>query len=224
MNLLERVSALIRANLNDLVDRAEDPEKMIKQVLLDMQNQLIQVKTQVAIAIADERKLEKRYHENLEAAKEWEDKAGLAVDKGQDDLAKGALERRNSHQSIAEGFRQQWEEQKEQVRALKQALASLEAKIREAEAKKDLLIAQNRRAIAGRRVAESRVRASGTDPLTTFKRMEDKISDIELRAKATEELQQETLEEKFAKLEKDDLLDRQLAELKARRAAAKPQS
>ncbi|MHB0885142.1 MAG: PspA/IM30 family protein [Bacillota bacterium] len=224
MNLLERVSTLIRANLNDLIDRAEDPEKMIKQVLLDMENQLIQVKTQVAIAIADERKLEKRFHENQDAAKEWEDKAGLAVDKAQDDLAKGALERRNSHLSIADGFKQQWEEQKQQVQLLKQALASLEAKIGEAHAKKDLLIAQNRRAIAGKRVAESRVKVSNTNPLNTFRRMEDKITDTELRAKATEELHQDTLEEKFAKLEKDDLLDRQLAELKAKRTAAKPEA
>ncbi|HEY3313691.1 MAG TPA: PspA/IM30 family protein [Bacillota bacterium] len=218
MNLLERVSTLIRANLNDLIDRAEDPEKMIKQVLLDMQNQLIQVKTQVAIAIADERKLEKRHGENVQAAREWEDKAGLAVDKAQDDLAKGALERRNAHQAIADGFKQQWEEQKQQVQVLKQALSGLEAKITEAEAKKDLLIAQNRRALTGKRVAESRARISGTDPLSTFRRMEEKITDIELKAQATQEMHQESLEEKFAKLEKDDLLDRQLAELKVKRS------
>src|SRR5207237_8467075 len=96
VGLLDRVSTLVRANLNDLLDRAEDPEKVIKQLLIDMNNQLIQVKTQVAASIADEKRLYQRYQENKEKADEWERKAGLAVDKGNDELAKEALSRRNS--------------------------------------------------------------------------------------------------------------------------------
>src|SRR5919198_3896792 len=102
MAVLERVSTLVRANLNDLIDRAEDPEKMLKQVILDMENQLLQVKTQVAISMADQHMLQKRQQEQQDAAAEWMRKAELAVDKGQDDLARAALERYQSATELAE--------------------------------------------------------------------------------------------------------------------------
>ena len=123
MALLERVSTLVRANLNDLIDKAEDPEKMIKQIILDMQNQLLQVKTQVAIAIADQHLLEKKQKENNAAASEWVRKAELAVDKKQDDLARIALERSISYKELAESFAQQVADQKVQVENLKTALS-----------------------------------------------------------------------------------------------------
>ena len=113
MALLERVSTLIRANLNDLIDQAEDPEKMIKQVILDMQNQLMQVKTQVAIAIADQHVLEKKQKENQEREADWMRKAELAVDKKQDDLARAALDRALSCKQMAAGFEQQVADQKD---------------------------------------------------------------------------------------------------------------
>ncbi len=119
MALLERVATLIRANLNDLIDKAEDPEKMIKQVILDMQNQLMQVKTQVAIAIADQHLLEKKRKENEEKAAEWMRKAELAVDKKEDDLARAALERSMSYRTLAENFEQQWPIRRVQVENLK---------------------------------------------------------------------------------------------------------
>src|ERR671924_2294027 len=119
MALLERVSTLVRANLNDLIDRAEHPEKMIKQVILDMQNQLLQVKTQVAIAIADQHLLEKKQKENEEKATEWMRKAEMAVDKKQDDLARAALERVESYRDLSAGFAQQVRDQKAQVDNLK---------------------------------------------------------------------------------------------------------
>ena len=122
MALLERVSTLVRANLNDLIDRAEHPEKMIKQVMLDMENQLMQVKTQVAIAIADEHLLRKKQKENEEKAAEWTRKAELAVDKKQDDLARVALERSLTCSQLAAGFAQQVADQKMQVETLKSAL------------------------------------------------------------------------------------------------------
>src|SRR5579872_4521882 len=112
MALLERVTTLVRANLNDLIDKAEEPEKMIKQIILDMQNQLMQVKTQVAISIADEHLLEKKKKENLEKQADWMRKAELAVDKKQDDLARAALERSMSYQQLSAGFDQQIADQK----------------------------------------------------------------------------------------------------------------
>ena len=107
MALLERVSTLVRANLNDLIDKAEHPEKMIKQVIIDMQNQLLQVKTQVAIAIADQHLLEKKQKENGDKVTEWMRKAELAVDKKQDDLARVALQRVESYRDLSDGFGQQ---------------------------------------------------------------------------------------------------------------------
>src|ERR1044072_7020302 len=126
MALLERVATLVRANLNDLIDKAEDPEKMIKQIILDMQNQLLQVKTQVAISIADQHLLEKKQQENSDSASEWVRKAEMAVDKKQDDLARIALERSISYKELAESFAQQIADQKIQVENLKTALSKLE--------------------------------------------------------------------------------------------------
>src|SRR5512132_1101750 len=122
MSLLERVSTLVRANLSDLVDKAEDPEKMIKQIILDMENQLLQVKTQVAISIADQHMLEQKAQESTDASAEWMRKAKLAVSKGQDDLARVALERHKTAARIADNFRQQIDDQRAQVSTLKAAL------------------------------------------------------------------------------------------------------
>src|SRR5215468_4287899 len=122
MALLERVSTLIRANLNDLIDKAENPEKMIKQVILDMENQLLQVKTQVAIAIADQHLLEKKRKENEDKIADWERKAELAVGKTQDDLARASLLRVESYREMTTSFAQQVTDQKAQVENLKTAL------------------------------------------------------------------------------------------------------
>src|SRR5690349_20611833 len=131
MALLERVATLVRANLNDLIDKAEDPEKMIKQVILDMQNQLLQVKTQVAISIADQHVLEKKLQENEESERQWQRRADMAVDKKDDALARAALERAMTHHSMAASFRQQVEDQKTQVENLKSALLKLQQKLAE---------------------------------------------------------------------------------------------
>ncbi len=135
MALLDRVATLVRANLNDLVDRAENPEKMLKQVILDMENQFIQVKTQVAIALADLHLLEKKKKENAEKHAEWMRKAELAVDKKDDELARAALERAMSFQQLTESFDQQIADQQTQVESLKSALKKLELKLSEAKGK-----------------------------------------------------------------------------------------
>jgi len=133
MGLLERVGTLIRANLNDMVDRAEDPEKMIKQVILDMENQYLQVKTQVAVSIADQHILEKKQHEQEDIGNDWMRKAEVAVDKGQDDLARAALDRYQTGQRLAQSFQEQVNDQKAQVETLKSVLVKLEQKLDEVE-------------------------------------------------------------------------------------------
>jgi len=218
MALLERVSTLIRANINDLVDKAEDPEKMIKQVILDMQNQLLQVKTQVAIALADQHLLEKRQKENETASADWVRRAELAVDKKHDDLARAALERSMSYKQMAESFAQQVADQKLQVESLKAALLKLEQKLVEAQAKSNLLIAQHRRSRAVGKASDAsaalRLNARGE----TFDRMQQKVVRAEAVSQASSELAADTVDDKFAVLEKEQEIDRLLAELKARRS------
>src|SRR5579871_1026653 len=171
MALLERVSTLIRANLNDLVDKAENPEKMIKQVILDMQNQFMQVKTQVAIAIADQHLLEKKKKENADKEAEWMRKAELAVEKKKDDLARAALERAMSYKQFASSFDEQIADQRTQVELLKNALNKLEAKIAEAQAKADLLVAQHRRSRAVSKATEAQIVMGDKSKSATFDRM-----------------------------------------------------
>src|SRR6516165_10872797 len=141
MSLLERVATLIRANLNDLIDKAEHPATMIKQVILDMENQLLQVKTQVAIAIADQHLLEKKRKENEDRIADWNRKAEMAVEKRQDDLARAAIERSLHYKQLTESFRQQVADQSLQVETLKNALNKLQQKLEEAISKSEMLMA-----------------------------------------------------------------------------------
>ncbi len=219
MALLERVSTLVRANLNDLIDKAEDPEKMIKQVILDMQNQLLQVKTQVAISIADQHLLEKKQQENKDKSAEWMRKAELAVDKKQDDLARAALERSVSHKQMSESFDQQIADQKLQVENLKSALHKLAQKLAEAEAKNDVLIAQHRRSRALNKASDAQMAIGNGSRAAAFDRMKRKVMHSEAVSQAKSELVASDMEDRLAALEKEDQLDKLLADLKARRGA-----
>ena len=218
MALLERVSTLIRANLNDLIDKAEDPEKMIKQVILDMQNQLLQVKTQVAISIADLHLLEKKQKENESKMAEWMRKAELAVAKKNDELARAALERHKSHEQLAASFKEQVADQSTQVESLKTALRKLEQKLAEAENKADILMAQNRRARASGKASDASMAVGDRSKAATFDRMKNKVQYNEAVASAKVELVNDDLDDKFAQLDKEDEIERMLAELKARHA------
>ena len=218
MALLERVSTLIRANLNDLIDKAEEPEKMIKQVILDMQNQLMQVKTQVAIAIADQHVLERKQRENTEKESEWIRKAELAVDKKQDDLARAALERSMSYKQMAESFTSLVADQKTEVENLKSALRKLEQKLAEAETKSDMLIAQHRRSRASAKASDAQMAIGDQKKIATFDRVKSKVQTAAAVSQAKAELANDELEDRFAVLEKEDEIERLLNELKARRA------
>jgi phage shock protein A len=219
MALLERVSTLVRANLNDLIDQAEDPEKMIKQVILDMQNQLLQVKTQVAIAIADQHLLDKKKQENDEKVTEWMRKAELAVDKKQDDLARAALLRVESYREMSNGFTEQVEDQKAQVENLKSALRKLEQKLAEANTKADLLIAQHRRARAASRAGDAHSGLNANSRSTTFDRLKHKVAREEAVGQAKTALLADDVEDRLAALEKEDRIEQLLTELKAKRGA-----
>jgi phage shock protein A len=219
MALLERVATLVRANLNDLVDKAENPEKMIKQVILDMENQLLQVKTQVAISIADQHVLERKLQENQENATQWMRRAELAVDKKDDNLARAAVERSMSYKSMTESFRQQVEDQKTQVENLKTALLKLGQKLAEAQSKSDMLIAQHRRSRALGKATEAGMAMGDNSNAAAFDRMKNKVQHSEATAQAKSELVADNVEDQFAALEKADEVDRLLADLKNKRKA-----
>ena len=217
MALLERVATLIRANLNDLVDKAENPEIMIKQVILDMQNQLLQVKTQVAISIADQHVLEKKLRENEEAGQQWVRRAEMAVDKKDDSLARAAVERSMSYKQMSESFRQQVEDQKAQVENLKQALLKLQQKLAEAQSKSDMLIAQHRRSRAMGKAQEASAVMGDDSKSAAFDRMKNKVQHTEATAQAQSELLADDVEDRFAAMEKEREIDRLLNEIKSKR-------
>ncbi|MBT9333207.1 PspA/IM30 family protein [Paracidobacterium acidisoli] len=215
MALLERVGTLLRANLNDLIEKAEDPEKLLKQLVLDMENQLLQVKTQVAIAIADEHLLDKKRKEHEEAAAEWQRKAELAVKKANDDLARAALERSLSHKQMAAGFAQQLEDQKAEVETLKNALRRLQQKLEETRSRCEMLIAQHRRARVVGRAAQARQAIDNKDRAAGMQRMRVRIAGSEASNAAHEELADaDTLEDRFAVLEREEQIEALLRDLK----------
>jgi phage shock protein A len=217
MGLLERVSTLIRANLNDMIDRAEDPDKMIKQVILDMENQYLQVKTQVAVSIADQHMLEKRLKENEDTGNDWMRKAERAVDKGEDDLARAALDRYQTSLRLAQSYREQVDDQKAQVETLKGALQKLEQKLDEAKSKRDLLLARHRRSIAFGKAARAQTAIGDQAKSATFDRLKDRVHHTEAVATAEMELIGDDAGERLTRMDRDAEIDRLLADLKARR-------
>jgi phage shock protein A len=217
MAVLERVATLVRANLNDLIDRAEDPEKMIKQVILDMENQLVQVKTQVAIAMADHHLLQKKQTEHEDKAAEWMRKAELAVDKGKDDLARAALERYQNIAKLAENFAKQVADQKAQVDTLRSALDQLDEKLTEARGKSDVMLAQHRRARALEKANDAQLAIAAKGPVADFERLKSRVQRSEAVSQAKSELVADDVERRFEAIQKDDEVGRLLDGLKARR-------
>src|SRR5882672_11331413 len=217
MGLLERVSTLIRANLNDMVDRAEDPEKMIKQVILDMENQYLQVKTQVAVSIADQHILEKKLREQEDTAKDWMRKAEVAVDKTQDDLARAALDRYQMALRLTQSFQEQVNDQKAQVETLKTALVKLEQKLDEAKSKREVLMARHRRSIALDKAAKAQVAVGEGSKSATFDRLKERVHHTEATASAEVDLLNDDVAEKLNRLDRDTEVERLLNDLKARK-------
>jgi phage shock protein A len=202
-----------------MLSQAEDPEKMLNQIVLEMNEQLAKTKQQVTAAIADEKRLEKQYKSEETEMQEWERKATLAVQRENDTLAKEALARRNEHQNLANEYKVQWEKQKQAVDELKESLRALERKIEEAGRKKNLLVARQKRAKAQKQIHETMAGMRDGSAFESFDRMEEKVTDMEARADAAVEMAQTEevkLEDQFAELEKEGSLDDDLAALKAK--------
>jgi len=221
MGILDRIRTVLRSNINALISKAEDPEKMLNQLIIDMNEQLLEAKKQVAMSIADEKKLERQMLENKNQSEDWEKKAMLAVKAGKDDLAKEALLRKQEYDGYAASFQKEYENQHASVEQLKDALRQLSGKIEEAGRKKNLLIARAKRAEAQKQIQQTIGSLSAGSSFDTFDRMAAKVDQMEAEADAMKELSSVTtdqkLEDKFKELESSDTsADKLLEDLKAK--------
>ena len=229
MGLFSRFKRAVKSNLNDLVSKAENPEKMLDQLLLEMNEQHIESKKSVAAAIADEKRLERVIAQNRGEAADWERKAVLAVRSGNDPLAREALLRKQEYDNGARQYQTQWEAQHNTVEGLKGSLLQLQRKIEEAARKRNLLVARVKRAEAQKRIQETMTSLSDNSALQVFDRMAEKVDRLEAEADALKELESstsaESIEQQFRALEAADASgDKLLEDLKARLARLEDKS
>jgi len=199
MGLFDRLSTLLRSNINDLISSAENPEKMLNQILVDMRSQLAKAKQQVAAAIADEKRLRDQADAERRQSDDWEKRAMLAVQEGRDDLAKQALVRQGEHAQHAEQLEVTWQAHQAETEKLKASLRDLNDKIEEAKRKKNLLLARQRRAQAQKRIAETMSSLSEKSAFEAFARMEERIEQNERQIKASAEIDEEFQGDRLAK-------------------------
>ena len=220
MGIFDRFSTVLRSNINDLISRAENPEKMLNQLILDMKSQLAKAKQQVASAIADEKKLEADALGMKKQAEDWERRAMLAVQENRDDLAKQALARFNEHLQGAQTLHETWLKHRAETEQLKGSLRHLNDKIEEAKRKKNILVARAKRAEAQQRIQETMSGLNDKSAFESFERMAEKIEAHERKAIAAAEINEEfagdRLVRQFEALEYKGSSDQQLLELKQR--------
>lgn len=224
MGLFDRIWRAIRANLNDLIGKMEDPEKILEQTVLDMQDDLIQLRQAVAQAIATQKRTERQASQARTNAEEWYRRAQLALQKGDDNLAREALARRKSYLETANAMEAQLGQQGAIVTQLKQNMMKLESKITEAKTKKDMYIARARSAKASEQLNEMLNRVGAGSAMNAFERMEDKVLQLEARSEAIAELGSDDLEKRFDALGQGDEIDAELAAMKGQMTGALPAS
>jgi len=217
MNLLERVLTLLGANLNSMIEKADDPEKVLRQLQLDMRNQLVQVKTQVATAIAEGHKLQKRSKERMVEADAWLKKAEQAIQQNNDDTARKALAHYNDILKQARRYEQLQKEQEQLVITMRSALRQLEAKISEVETTIDLLVTRKRNALLQQRVFDTLNKTGGPKEKERASRAQDAVLEAEARARALAELHKRDLGTQLDQLSEEQLIEDQLQELKAKK-------
>jgi phage shock protein A len=215
MGLLDRIGRLIRSNFNYFISQAEDPEKILEQAVIEMQDDLIRLRQAVAQAIATQKRTERQASQAETTAQEWYQRAQLALQKGDDTLAREALTRRKSYQDTVESLRGQLEQQNGIVSQMKQNMVTLERQLGEAKTKKDMYIARARSAKASQQLNEMMDRFGTNNAKAAFDRMEEKVLELEARSEAIAELSENTLENQFVALESSGDIDAELAAMKA---------
>ena len=217
MNLLERVLTLLGANLNSMIEKADDPEKVLRQLQLDMRNQLVQVKTQVATAIAESHKLQKRSKERMVEADTWLKKAEQAIQQNNDDTARQALSHYNEILKQARRYEQLQKEQEQLVITMRGALRQLEAKISEVETTIDLLVTRKRNALLQQRVFDVLNKTGGPKEKERASRAQDAVLEAEARARALAELHNRDLGTQLDQISEEQFIEQQMQELKAKK-------
>jgi len=198
MGIFDKLSTLIKSNINDLINSAENPEKMLNQIIIDMREQLAKAKQQVAAAIADEKRLRDQANAEYRLADDWEKRAVLAVQEGRDDLARQALVRNNEHLEHGRQLEMTWQTHQMETEKLKASLRELNDKIEEAKRKKNLLIARQRRAQAQKRISETMSGLSEKSAFEAFARMEERIDTAERQLRAAAEIDEEFTGDKLS--------------------------
>jgi phage shock protein A len=222
MGLFDRIKRVVSANLNDLVNKAEDPEKMLEQAILEMQEDLVQLRQGVAQAIAAQKRTEKQYNDAQNEINKWQRNAQLALQKGDDNLARQALERKKTYTETGNALKASLDQQDVQVETLKRNLIQLESKISEAKTKKEMLKARITTAKAQEQLQSMVSGMNTSSAMAAFERMEEKVLLQEARAQSAGELASADLESQFAQLEGSSYVDDELAALKASIAPATP--
>ena len=223
MGMLDRLSQLLRANVNDMLERAEDPEKMLNQILRDMQSNITTARSQVAAMIAQEKELEADLQEVQGLSQEWHAKAQRAVTAGKDDLAREALRRKKDNEENAAVYQQQLTVQQQTIEKLKSQLNQLESKYQSTLSQRDALIARQRRVKAQQQVAQSVTTFSPLDPSSDLDRIERKIRSGESNVAAMLELEETSLDAQFAELGGgDEDIEQELEALKAGMGGQQP--
>ena len=222
MNLLERVLTLLRANLNAVVEKSDDPEKTLRRLQLDMRNQLVQVKTQVATAISESRKLQGRAAEKRAEASTWYKKAENAIQHNNESAARDALIRHNDLLKLAERYQQQQREQDQMVATLRSVLRQLESKIAEVETTLELLVTRKRNALLQQRVYDALNKTGSSVDKEKANRAQDAVMEAEARARAMADLHKRDLDFQLDQLAHEQSVDQQLDELRRRRTAQEP--
>lgn len=202
MGLFDRISRVVRSNLNSVVNRAEDPEQVLEQTVQEMQTDLLQLRQAVAQAIATSKRSERQLHQSQSLAKQWQERAQLALQQGNEGLARDSLVRRRSYTETVKLITAQLAQQNAVVIKLKQSMTGLETKIAEAKTRKDLFIARAKAAQASQNLHETLGRVNGRSPLNAFDRMEERVQQLEAQAEVMAELSDDDLDQQFAALEK----------------------
>lgn len=216
-NLFKRISDVITANINDLIDRVEDPERMIKQIIREMEENITTAKEGVIDAIASEKQLQKDLEYNRQQSADWFNKAEQALQVDKEDLARAALVRKKEHDNIIKALEPSWEAAKNTSENLKTQLRALEAKLEEAKRKKGMLVARQRAAEARQQMNKTLTNfEAGLEAQANFERMESKVSEMEARTEAMAELSSNNsqLERDFWKMEAEQEVEDELAKLK----------
>jgi phage shock protein A len=223
MGLFDRIGRVVRANLNDMVSKAEDPEKILEQAIIDMQEDLVSLRQAVAQAIATQKRTEQQYNKNMTEANNWQQRAQLALSKGDENLAREALQRKKNFGDTAAQLKAQLDQQVGQIETLKRNLIGLESKISEAKTKKDMLKSRAAAAKANEQLQQTIGNLGTSSAMGAFERMEEKVLMMEAKSQSAAELAGADLESQFKMLESGSGVDDELAAMKAQMLGGAPQ-